>query len=78
MRRRYTRQQAARIDRLWHERQMAHGPTGLARDVWHVETWDGLHKLAGDLMQAWLRLPKGEQLRYAYPNPEDRCRAPTL
>jgi len=59
-------------DWAWHEEQMAVGPFGLARDVWHVTTWAGLHDLAVGLMKAWLRLPLGERLRYAYPNPEDR------
>ena len=51
---------------------MAEGPFGQVRDVWNVRTWDGLHDLAVNLMNAWKRMPKGERLRYAFPNPEDR------
>ena len=59
-------------DWAWHEARMAEGPFGQVRDVWNVRTWDGLHDLAVNLMNAWKRMPKGERLRYAFPNPEDK------
>jgi len=61
-------------DADWHERMMARGPQGLARDVWGAKDWNDLQRLAVRLMDAWEAMPPLARIAYAFPNPEDRKR----